>query len=155
MTKFKQSLLLSLGIVLVIILLSSGANPDSPELYKVKRIQEKVFFIIQPTPARKAAYYRALLNIRAQELENLVKSKSYNYIVTSSLRYSATAGNLTELIKQNNLSDQKAPTIEEFKTHQRFFESLVSGYPTDDNEEWKYIQDDVNYLAIYTGFLRE
>jgi|SRR3989344_7869276 len=154
MTKLKQGLLIVLGSSIILLLLSPQANPDFPELYKVKRLQEKIFFTIQLSPSRKADYYLTLLSIRSQEIENLVKNRSYGYILSSSLRYSATAGMLTELIKQNNLSEHIAPTLKTFKTHQKLFESLVSGYPTEENESWKFIQDDFNYLTIYTGFLQ-
>ncbi|OGC47742.1 hypothetical protein A2886_01815 [candidate division WWE3 bacterium RIFCSPHIGHO2_01_FULL_42_13] len=155
MTKLKQGLLIVLGSSIILLLLSPQTNPDFPELYKVKRLQEKIFFTLQSTPLRKVVYYRTLLNTRVQELQNLVKNRNYDYILSSSLRYSTTAGNLTELILQNDLSDQIPPTLEQFKSHQEIFRFLLIDYPTEDNDSWKYLQDDINYLTIYSGFLLE
>lgn len=155
MTKYKQTLLIIIGILLFIILVSPKANPDSPELFKIKRLQEKMFFAVQPSPSRKATYYLSLLDTRAQELDNLVKNNSYSYILSSSLRYSTTAGKLTELILQNGLQKLIPSTLEKFKSHQKLFKSLLTDYPTEENDSWKFLQDDINYLTIYTGFLLE
>lgn len=150
-TRIQLGLIIILVIFAMSLLLSQKANPDNPALFKLKRLQEKAFFKLKSNPLAKGAYFEALLGVRLEELENLVKNKSYNYILSSSLRYSATAGELTNLVVSNNLKDEVDNLKNTFSDHQKRLYSLTDKYPKDipGNEEWKYIQDDFNYLGLY------
>lgn len=133
------------------LLLSRYASPDIPPLFALKRIQEKVFLKLQSSPENQVKYMSSLLNIRLEELQNIVKNKSYDYVLKSSLRYSTLAGQITDLIIANNLTNQAGAIKEQFLSHRGFLDTLYVIYPKNipDNVEWKYIQDDFNYLGLY------
>lgn len=149
--RIQMGLIIILIIFALSLILSQKANPDIPPLFTLKRLQEKAFFKLKSSPLSKGAYLESLLEVRLEELENLVDSRSYNYILSSSLRYSATAGELTNLVVSNNLKGEMDHLKNIFSKHQKRLLYLTDKYPKDipGNEEWKYIQDDFNYLGLY------
>ena len=92
-----------------------------------------------------------LLDSRLEELQNVVKNKNYDYVLRSSLRYSTLAGQITDLIVSNNLTDKIEAVRNQFLNHKKLLDTLYVAYPKNirDNVEWKYIQDDFNYLNLY------
>lgn len=109
---------------------------------------------MKSSPEQKADYMSGLLDERLAELKYLVENRRIGYILSSSLRYSTTVGNLTNLIKENNLSD-KIPAVQvQFKEHEKTVEGLVAICQKNDNTECKYIRDDANYLKIYSSQLQ-
>lgn len=153
----KIKLIISGGLLIlaVSLLLSDRALPSSPELYSLKRLQEKAFMVFKTNPRDKANYYNLLLDKRLNELIAIIESRQSNLILSSSLRYSTTAGLMTEIIKANRLANAVTATQEKFKEHQKIIRKLDDSYPKDENEEWKFIQDDYNYLAIYSQQLTD
>jgi hypothetical protein len=149
MKKTKQILLVTLLVLAVSLFFSRDTDPRYSYLYSLKRIQEKIFSKLQFSPEPRVRYQTLLLNERLSELQTIVDTKQYDYILQSSLRYSATAGELTNMIKESNLTELRSPTIEVFKSHQQRLQTIINNYPKDQNVEWKYIQDDFNYLLIY------
>ncbi len=149
-SNLKKILIIVLGLVAAALLLSNQANPDSP-LFGVKRAQEKIFLTISSSPDKKAKYYSSLLDKRFEEINFLVKSKKTNLLWSASLRYSATAGELSKLIIDNNLTSYVPKTIEKFKFHQVVFKNLDDdNFPNRlANENWKYLQDASHYLDQY------
>src|SRR5258708_138441 len=105
-TQIKLGLILLLAIFLGLILFSDKVNPNLGPLFQFKRLQEKFYLSLRNSPETKLDYQKTLLNNRAQELRYLVETKNYRYILTSSLRYSATAGNITNLIADAGLKDR-------------------------------------------------
>ncbi len=134
---------------------SDKAQPSSVELYALKRLQEKFFMAIKTNPRDKIDYYNILLDKRLEELKAIIKNRESNLILSSSLRYSTTAGLMTEIIRSNLLTDVVSPTKEKFKKHQEILKNLDDSYPKDEGEEWKFIQDDYNYLSIYSQQLTD
>ena len=140
----------SLVIFVVALVASQNADPDFTPLFGLKRVQEKIFLNFKSTPEQQADYKRSLLNIRLAELGSQVKRQSYGYILPSALRYSSLAGEITETIVANNMKDQATYTVDQFTQHQKVLQEIYVIYPKNtDNEEYKYIEDDVNYLKIY------
>ncbi len=143
----KRILIVLLAIFVVALFLSPRSNPDFPPLYNLKRLQEKLFSAISTSPTAKADYQQYLLDQRLAELDHLVKSQQYTYLWSSSLRYAAVAGNLTDYIIANNLKDKIPVVTEQFRNHQRALYALYVYYPKNiNNDEWKYVLDDINYL---------
>ena len=98
----------------------------------------------------------SLLNNRLKELQNVVKNKNYGYVLPSASRYSSLAGQIAELVTSNNLTDKKVEIEKQFTSHLKILDELYIAYPKNtDNWEWKYIQDDYNYLKIYLAKLAE
>lgn len=150
-TRIQLVLVVVLGVLVISLLLSQNANPDNQPFFNLKRLQEKAFLKLKSDAASKADYMSSLLDLRLLELQNLVKNKSYDYILSSSLRYSASAGQITDLVIANNLTDKVDAVKNQFLNHQKLLDVLYVAYPKNipDNVEWKYIQDDFNYLGLY------
>lgn len=152
-TNLKKILIVILAVVVVLLLLSNQATPDSP-IFGVKRLQEKAFLSISNSPEKKADYYLVLLDKRLEEIDYLVKNNKFDHLWSASLRYSTTAGEVTKLITDNNLSSYVPDTIAKFKSHQSVFKNLGDNFPNRfDNEDWKFLQDASNYLDQYITIL--
>ena len=149
----KLGLIVVLGIIVFLLLNVNNAIPGSP-LFAVKRLEEKVFLKLKSSPEDKISYQSFLLETRLKELAELANQKKYSYILEASLRYSATAGNLTELIVQNSQEDQAAQTIRQFEQHKTKLQNIYISYPMEDTEG-KYLLDDKNYLDLYIEKLKQ
>lgn len=148
--KIQLGLIAFLAIVALSLILSQTATPDFPPLFALKRVQEKAFFKLKSNPQDKLDYMRSLLDKRLGELDSQVKRQSYGYILPSASRYSTLAGQITEIILANNLQDQADLVKNQFTNHQKTLQQIYEIYPKNtDNWEWKYIQDDYNYLKLY------
>ena len=154
-SKIKLFAIGGLLLLAIALLLSDRALPSSPELYSLKRLQEKIFMIVKTNPRDKVNYYNLLLDKRLNELIAVVGNNQSELILTSSLRYSTTAGLMTEIIKAHHLTDASTIAQEKFKENKKMIRKLDDSYPKDENEEWKFIQDDYNYLAIYSQQLTD
>ncbi|MDD5147489.1 MAG: DUF5667 domain-containing protein [Candidatus Daviesbacteria bacterium] len=159
MTKFRiqLGLIILLGIFVLSLLLSMGASPDMPPFFALKRVQENLFLKFKSNPGERVDYMSNLLNSRLEELQNVVKNKNYDYVLKASLRYSTLVGRITELIEANNLTDKVEAIKSQFLEHQKILDTLYVAYPKNipDNVEWKYIQDDFNYLKLYLDQLKK
>lgn len=151
--RIKVGAIALLIVLAVSLFLSNYVTPDYRMIFGLKRFQENIFLKIKATPTQKVDYESAILDERLSELKYLVENQKTGYLLTSSLRYSATAGKLTEIIKQNYVFD-KIPLIQaKFKSHQEIIAGLVTLCQKNDNTECKYIKDDVNYLKLYSDRL--
>lgn len=149
-TRVKLGLIFILVIFALALILSQNANPDFPPFFGLKRIQEKVFLSLEADPSGIIDYQMALLNKRLNELKSLVNNKSYSYLLTASQRYSTTAGQITELMINNNLGNKVDSIKKQFLEHQKVLNDLYIAYPKNtDNVEYKYLEDAINYLKIY------
>lgn len=152
-TKIQLGLILVLALFALSLFLSTKATPQSP-LFVLKRVQEKAFLSLKTDPKERLEYMRNLLDNRLSELSNVVRSKDYNFVLSSASRYSTLAGQITDLIISNNLKDQVEPIKQKFISHEKILYDLYVFYPKNhDDEEYKYIEDDINYLKIYSDKL--
>lgn len=152
MTKSRVQLILIIILVLLVgsLLLSVKASPDNPPFFALKRGQEKVFLKLKSTPSDRVDYMNSLLETRLQELQSQVNNKSYGYILPSASRYSTLAGQITDLVVANNMVDKVDALKSQFERHKKVLDDLYIIYPKNtDNMEYKYIQDDFNYLTLY------
>lgn len=153
MTKFRiqLGLIILLAIFALSLIISMGASPDMPPFFALKRVQENFFLNFKSDPGARVDFMSNLLNSRLEELQNVVKNKNYDYVLKASLRYSTLAGRITELMEANSLSDKVDAVKSQFLNHQKLLDALYVAYPKNiaDNVEWKYIQDDFNYLKLY------
>lgn len=148
-TKIKLGAIAILFVFALALLLSNRATPDYGPIFGLKRLQENVFLKLKLSPVQKADYETSVLDNRLSELKYLVENQQIGYLLSSSLRYSATAGKLTDIIKQNYLS-YKIPAIQaKFQDQRKVLEGLMALCQKNDNTECKYIQDDANYLKLY------
>ncbi len=150
-TKTQVGLIIILAVFALSLLLSQKATPNVSPLFSLKRVQEKVFLKLKSNPEARVDYMVFLLNNRLYELDAVVKAKSYDFVLPSASRYSTLAGQITDLIIANNIKDSIEPVKKIFENHSKVLNDLYVFYPENiqDNVEWKYIQDDINYLKIY------
>ncbi len=149
-TKIQLGSIGVLTVLVIALVASQSASPDFPLLFGLKRQQEKVFFSFKSTPQEKVDYMRSLLNIRLNELSSQVNRQSYSHILPSASRYSSLAGEITDIIVSNNMKDQVNAVMEQFTQHKKVLQDLYVIYPKNtDNVEYKYIEDDINYLDLY------
>lgn len=156
-TRVQLILIFVLAFFVLSLIFSQKANPDASLIFGLKRIQEKAFLNLKSSPVEKIDYMSALLDNRLAELSNVVKNKNYNYVLPSSSRYSTLAGQITDLVVTNNLKDLAAKIKIQFENHRKILYGLYVFYPKNlpDNVEWKYVQDDYNYLKIYLDKLSQ
>lgn len=149
-TKIQLGLIAILIIFALSLILSQKADPNSP-FFTLKRIQEKVYLKLKQDPEARADYMVFLLNNRLYELDAVVKNKNYGYVLPAASRYSTLAGQITDLVIMNNMKDKVSSLKQTFEDHLQVLNDLYIIYPKNipDNEEWKYIKDDYNYLKIY------
>ncbi len=149
--KVQLGLIVILIIFALSLILSQKAAPNIPPLFAIKRVQEKVFLKLKTNPEERVDYMISILNSRLNELRDIVNGKDYDYVLPTASRYSTLAGQITELIIANNLKDKIPSITKTFEDHKKILNDLYVIYPKNipDNVEWKYIQDDYNYLKIY------
>lgn len=149
-SRVQLGLIIILTLFILSLLLAQKASPNLPPFFGLKRLQEKVFLKLKSTPEDRVDYMSSLLDLRLEELQNVFNAKSYGYILPSALRYSTLAGQITDLIVDNNLTDKVGTIKNQFLNHQKIVDALYVAYPKNtDDWEWKYIQDDFNYLRLY------
>lgn len=151
-TKIKIQLTLVAVLILIAasLILSQTATPDFAPLFSLKRIQEKAFLSLKSNPQERLNYMRSLLDTRMDELDKQVRRQSYSQILSSASRYSTLAGEITDFVIKNNMEDQVLPVMEQFINHKKVLREIYIIYPKNtDNVEYKYIEDDINYLDIY------
>lgn len=148
--KLQIGLIVVLALVATALLFSPKSTPDQELLFSLKRAQENTFLKTKSTPASKVDYLSSMLESRLMELQSVVNKKQYGYVLSAASRYSTLAGQITELVVSNNLTDKVSMIKDQFKTHQKVINEIYVIYPKNtDNVEYKYIQDDYNYLTIY------
>ncbi len=142
--------ILLLATLALSLLFSIKANPDFPPLFALKRVQEKIFLKFKSNPEARVDFMSNLLSSRLEELQNVFDHKSYDYILPAASRYSTLAGQITALVVANNLTDKAAVIKNQFLNHQKIVKAIYVAYPKNtDNVEYKYIEDDYNYLGLY------
>lgn len=156
-TQIRLTAIAVLLIFALALVFSQNANPSFPPLFGLKRVQEKVFLKLKSKPEDRLEYMTHLLNNRLGELSALVNNKNYTFILPSSLRYSSLAGEVTDYTIAINSREIATETKKMFEKHKKALDDLYAIYPKNlpDNEEWKYIKDDYNYLNLYLTKLEE
>lgn len=151
MQQIKLAAIIILAILAILLVASNSANPGDLT-YGFKRLQEKAFLGLQFSSSQKLDYYDSLLAKRLRELQNLTNNKKTYLLYQASLRYAATAGELTDLIAANNLKDKANQFIEKFQKHQQAINNLLKNYPGDldpTEKNSKFLTDAINYLNQY------
>lgn len=141
--------ILILAVFALSLIFSQSATPDNQLLFGLKRIQEKVYLKLSGSEGR-LVYMKILLDKRLVELDKMVRAESYCCILNAAQRYSTLAGQITETIESNNMKDKASSIIEQFQAHKKVLQETYRVYPKNmDNFEYKYIEDDINYLDLY------
>ncbi len=128
-------------------------NPGDDVLFLLKRAKEKLILILlTPLTEKKANYYFYLEEARLGELKKVVDNKDIANIQTTSQRFSSTAGQLTDFLKNKNLRDKKAKAKELFEKQLKVLDEFKQKYDGR-TSEWRFLEYDINYLKIYSSLL--
>lgn len=121
--------------------------PDNGS-YKYERLKEKVGLMLKFNVDKKAEHIEQLLEKRLKELEYIGTNKQLFYLETTASRYSATAGQLTEIVIKKKLNNRKSDVIKLFESHKPRLEK-IRNLNEHANSEWRMIQYDIESLDIY------
>lgn len=154
--RIQLGLMIALAVIALSLFISIKANPDMPPFFALKRVQENVFLKFKSNPEDKIDYMRGMLDSRLNELAEVVKTRGSGNILPASSRYSTLAGQITDLVLANNMTDKAASLKSQFLNHQKVLDALYVAYPKNTEDwEWKYIKDDFNYLKLYLDKLEK
>lgn len=128
-------------------------NPGDDYKYVIKRLKEKIALFFVFKPESKVSYYKKLLSVRLAELKLVAENKDIANIQTTSQRYEATAGQLTEYIKKKSLSKYDQEVIDLFSSHIPVIQEVQKNYEFN-VAEWRFLENDINSLKQYTGMLK-
>lgn len=126
--------------------------PDSVSKYNFKRLGEKIILLLNFSPSSKVKYIQKLMEERLLELEYITETKNIAHIEKTSQRYETTAGQLTELIIIKSLRKYIGPAKDKFDKHTEILKFLRSQFKQD-TAEWRFVQNDINSLKIYSDKL--
>lgn len=132
-----------------------SVNPPDGINYGGKRLKEKVFLFFYSVSARhKADYYQKLSAVRLSELHFVVDKKDTANIEKASQRYYSTIGDLTQFVISESLDGEKGEVLAITQGHLPILEGLRNSYD-EKSAEWRFIEDDINYLKIYSSYLSQ
>lgn len=127
-------------------------NPDNTFSYSIKRLQEKIMLLILSLSSdAKANYYAGLTNKRLAELEYIIEKKDMGNFEVATKRYYTTLGDFYNFISKDK--DTKSLFDKRTSSHRQVLERLRDFYDGT-TAEWRFIQDDINYLSIYSEKLK-
>lgn len=129
-----------------------SVNPSQGYQYLMKRLKEKMNLMFNFSTEGKIIYYKELLRVRLAELKYVVDNKSITDIETTSQRYSATAGEITNLVISYDVNNHKQEIKDLLVNHLTIIDILKGKYD-DTTAEWRFVEDDSNYLKIYISKL--
>lgn len=129
-------------------------NPKDGGSYAVKRLKEKAMLaLLSFSKQKKADYYNKLVGSRLAELKYVVEKKDMASFENTTTRYFATVGQFVNFLVSKNLTEEKIKVRQVLTSHIPLLESLRDRYdPT--TAEWRFMQDDVNYVQTYINQLQ-
>jgi len=150
MWKILLVLFLTIIFTVFILIISVNAQPTSG-LYPFRRVTEKIVLLTKHSPLEKSKYYRYLLDERLLEVKSTYGAKDSIHRLSSALRYSTTAGILTEIIVSNHLTEEIPVAERQFRNHIHALSHMAKTYPY---SEKKFLEDDIHYLEHYLESLK-
>ncbi len=129
-------------------------NPKDGLSYGTKRLKEKIIMAVYTLfPNKKADYYLKLSNSRLAELKYIVDNNDGENFEVATKRYFTTIGQYSEYLNSKNLNDKMLAAKENLKNHGPVLEVLRDTFdPT--TAQWRFVQDDINYLKNYSDSLQ-
>lgn len=151
MLKIAGSLFLGIALFALLLFLSRDAMPDSG-MYSFKRINEKLISATMRNPNDKVDYQIFLLSQRMKEIDFIYHSTTRHLLLSTSMRYSSTAGTLTQMLIAGNHSGKKKQVIEIFDRDEIKLKKLEMEYKW---FEKKFIADASYSLEQYKNLLKQ
>lgn len=150
MLKIVFSIVFGIAFFGLFLLLSRDTMPNSG-MYSFKRVKEKLVSISKRDREEKIDYQIQLLKERMKEIDFIYHSKNRYLLLSTSMRYSSTAGKLTNLVLLNNIPAQKKLVYEIFSKDKLKLKKLEVEYKW---FEKKFIADAYYSLGQYQNMLR-
>lgn len=130
-------------------------NPSDGFNYGLKRFKEKLYLIfLFYSKDQKIGYYSELTARRLAELKYVVENKDMANFENATTRYFVIVGQFTEFLTKNGSAGQRSRAIKSLSPHIFVLEGLRDTFEGQEKAEWRFIQDDINYLTIYTDRLK-
>lgn len=130
---------------------NESINPGDGFKFSFKRLREKVMLaLVSFSSQSKYNYQKDLLTKRLAELKYVVDNKDIANIQTTSQRYSATAGQIAELVVNNNLDKKATQSI--FSLQLQVLKDIQKQF-NDTTAEWRFIEHDIDYVKSYISQL--
>lgn len=131
-----------------------SVNPPNGSPYLFKRIREKISIFFAFSNKSKVQVYKKLVNVRLAELKYVIEKKEMGYFEQTTKRYFTTVGQLTEFLILSRLEDEFIPVKDELLSHLPVLIKLRDTYDSS-TAEWRFVEDDVNYVKGYINDLSE
>lgn len=130
-------------------------NPSDGFYYGLKRFKEKLYLtFLFYSKDKKIDYYRELVSRRLAELKYVVENKDMANFENATTRFFVAAGQLTDFLTKNGTADQKSEAVKFLSSHTLVLEGLRDTFGDQEKAEWRFIQDDINYLTMYINQLK-
>lgn len=131
-------------------------NPSNGFDYGLKRFKEKLYLaILFYSKDRKIDYYNELVTKRLAELKYVVETKDMANFENATTRYFTTVGQFTDFLTNNGTTDQKSQSVKNLSSHIPVLDNLRDMFDGQEEAEWRFIQDDVNYVKTYIDQLQK
>ncbi len=127
-------------------------NPPDGISYVFKRVQEKMALFFAFSNENKVNNYKKLISVRLAELKYTVDNKKQAFFEKSTQRYFTTVGEFTSFLTSKNLESEYEPVKERLKSHIPVLLELRDKYDSG-TAEWRFIEDDINYIKGYINDL--
>lgn len=131
-------------------------NPSDGLNYVLKRFKEKIeLALLFYSKDRKADYYKKLVSSRLAELKFVVDKKDMANFENATTRYFTTVGQFADFLTKNGTIDQKSQAVKNLSSHIPVLKELRDTFEGQEKAEWRFIQDDINYVKMYTDQLQK
>jgi len=117
--------------------------------YPLKRIKEKIKYMLTFTQKTKFSYRKLLLEKRLSELASLVDNKNLTEIIRAGERFAYQAG----IFAENSIKGQKTVIESIFTQHKTILSKLRDKFPAN-SAYWLSIQQDIDALNILGAKLK-
>ena len=151
---FPLALFLRINFEVLALVEYENVNPGNDLSYTFKRLKEKItLFFLTPFTDKKLDYYKRLIEVRLAELKYVTDKKDIANIQTTTQRYSATAGELTDLvIGYNTLFGKKEDIKNMFMDHLKAVDEFKKSY-NDTTAEWRFVEHVSDSIKLYSAKL--
>lgn len=131
-------------------------NPKDRGSYVVKRLKEKAMLaLLSFSKPKKADYYNKLVSNRLAELKYVVDKKDMANFEHATTRYFTTVGQFADFLTKNGTEEQKSQVAKNLSLHIAVLEGLRGTFEGQEKAEWRFMQDDINYVRMYTDQLQK
>lgn len=121
--------------------------PPASGFYPFRRLSEKLLLMTKQDAKDKIAYQRYLVDARLEDFRDTLRGTNDNDRLSASLRYAATAGELTAMVEAYDSSREKTLVLQQFSRQLKVLKAEETAYSGHDK---KYVEDAVHYLEHYT-----